>query len=303
MDKFRELSTFVTVAEEKAFNRAARKLSMSPSVVTRLVNALEDRIGAKLFTRTTRHVSLTEAGERLYHEADRILSALDEAEALASGAYQNPQGILNITAPVEFGQKYIVPILCDFLDKYPDVSIKSTFLDRTVHLIEEGYDLAIRIGNLPDSSFYAKKVGKIKLIIAASPEYLKENGQPQKPEDLQKHQIINTPPRNTEDEWLFQKNGITSKYPLSPRLSVNTISSAINAARSGWGIIRALSYQISEEIKNGELIEILQDYDDRELPIQIVYPESIRMPAKTRAFIDFASEILQKETRKMTAAK
>ncbi len=293
MDRFRELSTFVAVAENGAFNAAARQLNMSPPAVTRLVTALEGRIGARLFTRTTRRVALTEAGTRLLADATRILTELDEMEASAAGAHQSPRGLLRITAPVMFGQRHIAPILRDYLDAYPEVSATTLFVDRIVDLIDEGLDVAVRIGELPDSSLSAVRVGVVRPLTVASPAYIAVNRVPKTPDDLAVHRIIQPVGLGARSEWSFVLGKETRIARFSPRLSVNTISQAVEAALAGWGITRVLSYQVASELASGELVEILGDWEDRRIPVHLVHSEGRRAAAKVRAFIDFASERLR----------
>ena len=190
MDRFRELTTFVAVAESGAFNAAARTLNMSPPAVTRLINSLEERIGARLFTRTTRQVALTEAGHRYLSDAERKLADLEEAEDSAAGAHQSPRGILRVTAPVMFGQLHIAPILRDYLDAYPAVSAITLFVDRVVNLIDEGLDIAVRIGDLPDSSLSAVRVGTVRRMTVAAPQYIAKHGAPNTVGALADHKIM-----------------------------------------------------------------------------------------------------------------
>ena len=291
MDRFRELSTFVAVAEDGAFNAAARRLNLSPPAVTRLVTALETRIGARLFTRTTRRVALTEAGDRLLADAGRILAELDEAEASAAGAHQSPRGVLRVTAPVMFGQRHIAPILRDYLDAYPDVSAAVLFVDRIVDLIDEGLDVAVRIGELPDSSLTATRVGAVRRVTVASPDYLAVHGTPQVPEELAGHRIVNPTGLIQSPEWTFVAGGGKTRIVrLVPRLTVNTIAAALDAARAGWGITNLLSYQVAAELASGHLIEILHDFEDRRMPVRLVHSEGRRAAAKVRTFVDFMSE-------------
>lgn len=301
MSHFRELSTFVAVAEEGAFNAAARRLSLSPSVVTRLVNALEARIGARLFTRTTRSVALTEAGERLFAEAGRILTELEEVEAMVAGAHQVPRGALRVTAPVLFGQRYLMPVLGDFLEAHPEVAVTAEFLDRPVHLVEEGIDVALRIGELPDSSLFANRVGVVRRVTVAAPAYLEAHGVPNTPRELIQHRIINTSGLHGPREWPFQARGAVQSGRISPRLTVNTMAAAIDAAIAGWGITRALSYQVADALSAGTLVEVLRDWEDREMPVQLVHAEGRRAAAKTRAFIDFTSKRLRAEANRLAA--
>ncbi len=296
MDRFRELSTFVAVAEAGAFNAAARRLNLSPPAVTRLVTGLEGRIGARLFTRTTRHVALTEAGNRLLADAVRILAEVEEAEASAAGAHQSPRGTLRVTAPVLFGQRHISPILRDYLDTYPDVVASVLLVDRIVDLIDEGLDVAVRIGDLPDSSLSATRVGSVRRVTVASPAYLAEHGVPETPEALRGHRIVNPIGLVQRPEWVFVAGGETRLARFAPRLAVNTIAAALDAAIAGWGITNVLSYQVAAELADGRLVEVLDEFEDRRMPVHLLHSEGRRAAAKVRTFIDFAARCLRHET-------
>jgi DNA-binding transcriptional LysR family regulator len=293
MDRFRELSVLVAVAEEGAFNAAARRLNLSPPAVTRLVTALEGRIGARLFTRTTRRVAPTEAGRRLLADAARILAELNEAEASAAGAHQSPRGVLRVTAPVLFGQRHIAPILRDFLDAYPEVSATALFVDRVVDLIDEGFDVALRIGPLPDSTLSALRVGAVRRIAVAAPGYVAAHGAPATPDDLAGHRIVSPLTLHEATRWSFVAGGRSRTVQLTPRLAVNTMAAAIEAATAGWGITRALSYQVADALADGTLVEILGDREDRRMPVHLVHSEGRRAAAKIRAFVDLAAERLR----------
>jgi DNA-binding transcriptional LysR family regulator len=301
MDRFRELTTFVAVAEAGAFNAAARRLNASPSAVTRLVTALEARLGVQLFTRTTRQVALTEAGTRLITDAARILAELDAAEASATGAHQAPQGVLRVTAPVLFGQRFIAPILRDYLDTYPAVVAEALFLDRIVDLIGEGLDVAVRIGALPDSSLSATRVGAVRQVTVAAPGYLAGQGTPVRPGDLADHRIIFPSSTGGALAWEYAVGRSRQTVRLEPALSVNTMSAAIDAAVAGWGVTRVLSYQAAGEITRGALVEVLADCEDREMPIHLVHSEGRRAAAKIRAFIDLAAGRLRSEAGRLSA--
>ena len=257
MDRFRELTTFVAVAGNRGFNAAARDLNMSPPAVTRLINSLEERIGARLFTRTTRQVALTEAGTRLLSDAERILDELEEAEESAAGAHQSPRGILRVTAPVMFGQLYVAPILRDYLDAYPAVSATTLFVDRVVNLIDEGLDVAVRIGDLPDSSLSAVRVGTVRRMIVAAPGYVTKHGAPKTVGALADHNIIHPLPLDRTPEWSFVGGGKPTYVKVTPTLTVNTVPASIDAALSGWGITRVYSYQVAKALVEGTLIEVL----------------------------------------------
>jgi DNA-binding transcriptional LysR family regulator len=301
MDRFRELSVFVAVAEEGAFNAAARRLNLTPPVVTRLVGALEARLGVRLLTRTTRKTALTEAGARLFADAERVLRELAEIEAAAAGAHQTPRGMLRVTAPVLFGQRYVLPVLRDFLDAYPEVSSSTLFVDRVVDLIDEGLDVALRIGELPDSTLTATRVGTVRRVTVASPGYLAAHGVPDTPDGLAAHRIIQ--PRTLQDApyWSFVAGGRTRTARVLPRLSVNTVDAAVASAVAGWGVTRALSYQIADALAEGALVEILGAWEDRQPPIHLVHYEGRLSAAKTRVFIDFAARRMRAEAARFAA--
>ena len=301
MDHFRELSTFVAVAEEGAFNKAARRLNLSPPVVTRLVTALESRIGARLFTRTTRKVALTDAGTRLLADAARVLQDLEAIEASAAGAHQSPQGVLRITAPVMFGHRYVLPILRDFLDSHAAVSATTLFVDRVVEIIDEGLDVALRIGDLPDSSLTARRVGFVRHVTVAAPSYLAAKGRPETPRDLARYRIVQAHPLQDSPRWSFVAGGKTRVVRLVPRLTTNNVASSVESAIAGWGLARALSYQVADELADGRLVEILRTFEDREIPIHLVHAEGRLGAAKTRAFIDFAAQRLRTDANRLAA--
>jgi DNA-binding transcriptional LysR family regulator len=301
MDRFRELSTFTAVAEEGAFNAAARRLNASPPAVTRLVNTLEARLGVRLFTRTTRQVALTEAGARLLTDAARILADLEAAEASATGAHEVPQGMLRITAPVQFGQRFLAPVLRDYLDAYPAVRAEALFVDRIVDLIGEGLDVALRIGDLPDSSLTATRIGAVRRVTVASPDYLERHGRPAAPGDLAHHRVIFPSATGGALAWDYVAVGRQRAIRLKPALNVNTMQGAIDAAIAGWGVTRVLSYQVGDAIASGALAEVLVESEDREMPIHLVHSEGRRAAAKIRAFIDLAAQRLRAEAGRLAA--
>ena len=301
MDRFRELSTFVAVAEEGAFNGAARRLNASPPAVTRLVTALEARLGVQLLTRTTRQVALTEAGARLMADAASILAGLEVAEASAAGAHEAPQGVLRITAPVLFGQRFIAPVLRDYLDAYPAVRAQALFVDRIIDLIDEGLDVALRIGELPDSSLSATRVGAVRRVTVAAPDYLERQGRPEAPGELAGHRIIFPGGSGGLRTWEYAAGGKRRTVRLDPALIVNTMQAAIDAAVAGWGVTRVLSYQVGDAIAGGTLVEVLAASEDREMPIHLVHSEGRRAAAKIRAFIDMAARRLRAEAGRLAA--
>ena len=297
MDRFSELQTFVTVAETGGFNAAARKLNRSPPSVTRIVAGLEARIGTRLFLRTTRQVALTEAGRRLFQDARRLLDDLALAEAVASGAHEAPRGILAVTAPVIFGRRYVAPILRDFVDRHASVSVRALFLDRNVNLIEEGLDVAVRIGDLPSSSLTAVRVGAVRRMLVASPDYLEQHGEPRTLDDLAHHRLAAPSSVDEADHWNFEIKGLRRTIGIAPAFVANSIDASIDAARDGWAITRALSYQVADERRQGRLVELLADQEDRMMPIHLVHAEGPLRAAKIRAFVDYAAVRLRKEAR------
>lgn len=292
MDRYHAMRVFVRIAETGGFAEAARQLHMSPPAVTRAVAALEETIGARLLTRTTRAVKLTEAGARYLEDCRSILAAIEEAEAAAAGSYATPTGMLTVTSSVLFGQLYVMPIMTEFLDAHPQVTGRMLFLDRVVSLVDEGADVAIRIGHLPDSSYSAIRVGAVRRVICGSPEYLESRGMPRHPLELAQHRIIAATSAWTSLEWRFGESGAIA-VNVKPALFSNSNEAAIGAARSGWGLTRALSYQVGPDLLAGRLQIVLEDFEQPPLPVHIVHPEGRNASAKVRAFIDFARERLR----------
>jgi DNA-binding transcriptional LysR family regulator len=293
MDRFQAMQVFVAVADSGGFAPAARALAMSPPAVTRAIASLEDRLGTRLFRRTTRSVQLTESGERFLMDCRRILMDLEEAEEAAVGSHAAPRGRLKVTAPVLFGRLFVTPILTDFLDRHPLVDAQTLFVDRIVNLMDEGLDVAIRIGHLPDSSLTAVRVGSVRLVTFGAPEYLRAHGRPRRPEDLAGHRLIQARPLGDGREWPYRDGAKTISVPVAPRLLMNTNDAVIEAVSRGWGISRLLSYQVARDIQHGCLETVLDDFEPPPLPIHIVHQEGRLVSAKLRAFVDFMAERLR----------
>lgn len=292
MSRLHAMQVFVKVAEASGFAEAARQLNMSPPAVTRAVASLEDQIGARLFTRTTRKVKLTEAGARYYEDCHRILGDIAEAEAAAGGSYATPTGMLTVTASVLFGQDFMTPILTEYLDQNPEVAIRALFVDRITNLVDEGIDVGIRIGDLPDSSFSAIRVGAVRRVVCGAPAYFEKHGVPQHPSELSNHQIIASSSSWSSLDWRFgseQKLAVR----ISPRLSFSTYGAIIRATMQGWGLSRPLSYQIGQPLIDGQLQTILSEFEEDPLPVHVVHPEGRRASAKVRAFVDLAVDRLR----------
>lgn len=285
MDRWQAMRIFVKVAETGSFAESARSLHMSAPAVTRAVANLEDAIGTRLFVRTTRSVKLTEGGARYFDDCRRILADIAEAEAAAAGSYAKPSGTLTVTAPVMFGQLYVLPIVTDYLDAYPAMAGKTLFVDRPVNIVEEGIDVAIRIGHLPDSGLMAIKVGAVRRVICGAPSYLAEHGIAMTPGELKNHRIVASTSAWASPEWRFAHD---ERVVVQPTLQCNTNDAVISTAMAGWGLTRVLHYQVGQALLDGALKIVLGDYEEPPLPIYVIYPEGRHVPAKVRAFTDMA---------------
>lgn len=294
MDRLQTMSVFVSVAEEAGFSPAARRLNMSPPSVTRAVSELEARLGARLLHRTTRSVQLTEAGQRYLADSRRILSEVEEADRHAAGIHAAPSGLVSITTSVLFGRMIVVPALLGLLDQYRDLSISTMFVDRVVHLANEGIDVAIRLAELPDSSLTAIRVGSVRTLLCASPDYLADRGCPNAPSDLSGHDVINFVNRAPGGEWVFHKDGKTQRFKVAAQLNLNTADVAIETAVSGRGITRVLSYMIAPHLASGALKIVLEDYAPPPVPVHVVHREAGRTSARVRAVVDHLVPRLRK---------
>lgn len=292
MDRLQALKLFVAVAEAESFAAGARSVDLSAPSATRGINALETALGAKLLTRTTRRMRLTDVGRAYLDEVREILAQLHAADTAASGAARTPVGQLRITCPHEFGRIYVSPVLTTFLDRYPGVTAQVLMVDRIVNLMEEGFDIAVRIGPLPSSDLTAVRIGQVRRVVCGAPSYFAERGRPRDPTDLHSHRIVSTAIASPSKEWRFGRNG-EQAIRVNPRLTVSSIAAAIEIARLGWGICRVLSYQVGPDLAVGSLQTVLEDYEPEPLPIHLVHVEGRKAPAKIRTFIDFAAEHLR----------
>jgi DNA-binding transcriptional LysR family regulator len=293
MDRFHAIQVFTKVADCGGFTAAARVLAMSPPAVTRAIAQLEDHLGTRLFVRTTRSVRLTETGERFLVDGRRILLDLEEAEEAAVGSHAAPRGMLNITAPVLFGRLYVSPVLGDFLGIHPNVNARTLYVDRNVNLMDEGLDVAIRIGELADSSMIAVRAGTVRRVLFASPGYLAEQGTPQHLRDLNKHRLIQSTAVSAAPEWKFEESGSPVSLPIKPRLCMNTNDAVIELALRDWGMSQLLSYQIASHVAAGQLQCVLEGFELPALPIHVVHQEGRLVSAKVRAFVDFMVDRLR----------
>ena len=296
MDRFHLMAVFVAVAEEEGFAAAARRLRMSPPAVTRAIACLEERLGVRLLTRTTRLVRTTDAGARYLDDARRILLEADEADEAAAGINARPRGNLAVTAPVLFGKIYVMPVITAYQTTYQETTVSALFIDRVVNLAEEGLDVGVRIGPLPDSSLRAIRVGQVRRVVCASPAYLKQHGSPKSPADLARHPIIAATSVSAGSEWAFTKGKEKIGVRLSPRILVNTNEGALEAAKSGFGLTRLISYQVANELADGTLKTVLTEFEEASLPVHVIHREGRHGSAKVRSFVDLAVERLRAHT-------
>ena len=290
MDRLQAMNAFVTVAELRGFAPAARKLKLSPSVVTRLVAALEERLSTRLLQRTTRSVKLTDAGARYLDRARRILADVTEAEAQAQADRIEPSGRFVVTAPQVFGRIHVAPLMCEFLEQHPKVVGELTLGDRAINLVDEGVDAAIRIGTLSDSSVIARSVGLTRRVVVAAPRYLKRAPPLRKPEELAKHPLIQFTGISAAPHWTFTRRGEALTVPLEPRFVTNSADAAIAHAQLGGGVTMALGYQVIDAVKAKRLVVVLEDFEPAPLPIHVLYPSSRQLTSKVRAFIELLTK-------------
>lgn len=293
MDRLHLMTVFVAVAEEESFAAGARRLAMSPPAVTRCVAALESRLGVKLLDRTTRYVRVTEAGQRYLDDARRIIAEVNEADEAVVGINGTPKGQLTITAPVLFGKMFVIPVVVEYLQCYAEMDINALFLDRVVNLMEEGVDVGVRIGELPDSTMKALRVGQVRRVLCAAPSYLEAHGVPQEPADLHRHHVIAATGVTPMVEWKFVHHNNPLAVRIRPRLTVTTNDAAIEAAVAGFGITRLMSYQVAPHLASGKLVILLSDYEAPPLPIHILHREGRHKSARVRSFVDLITERLR----------
>jgi DNA-binding transcriptional LysR family regulator len=301
VDRLHEMEVFVAVADAGSFARAGKQLRISPPAVTRAVSSLEERLGARLLNRTTRSLRLTEAGLRFLESARRLLGEIEAAERGATGETAEPSGHLSVTASVTFGRAAVAPIVSEFLRSQPRVTASLMLVDRVVNLVEEGIDVAVRIGQLPDSTLFARRVGEVQRILVASPGYLAKHGEPRSPADLKRHSILALSGLMPNREWRFVDGAAAGRVALQPRFDVNDATCAIEAAEAGDGITIALSYMVAQKIADGRLAPVLARYAPPPVAVQLVHPQSRLVAPKVRAFVDFAAPRLQEVLRRLPA--
>lgn len=292
MDRIDAMKVFVAALDEGSLAAAGRRLKRSPTAVSRAIASLEAHVGVELLHRTTRSIKLSEAGERYAAACRRVLLELEEADRLAAGERSAPRGMLTISAPPVSGEEVLRPILDDFLDLHPAISVRLLLLDRPVNLIDEGVDIALRIAELPDSSLVSVRLGgDVRRVVVASPRYLAAHPRIREPADLAKHQIVAFTNFGL-DSWIFtpaKGSSIPRTVQFTPRFTVNTVRAAAASAVAGRGVTRLYSYHVAEHVKDGRLKIVLADAEHPPLPVHLLAPQGRMAVPKVRAFVDFAT--------------
>jgi DNA-binding transcriptional LysR family regulator len=302
MDRIDAMKVFVAALDEGSLAGAGRKLGRSPAAVSRAIAFLEAHIGAQLLHRTTRSIKTSEAGERYAAACRRVLTDLEEADIIAAGERSAPRGLLALTAPVPAGERVMRPILDAFLDAFPAVTARLYLLDRIVNLIDEGIDVALRIAHLPDSTLVANNVGEVRRVVVGSPRYLSLHPRIEKPSDLIKHQIIAMTHFGV-DSWSFpplRGSSVPRTVQFTPRLVVNTVAAAVASAVDGHGLTRVFSYQVAEQVREGQLKILLSADEHPPVPAHVIAPHGRLSVPKVRAFVDFAVPRLRSQFSQLT---
>ena len=293
MDRIDAMTVLVAAVDAGSLSGASRSLSMPLATVSRKVSDLEAHLGTQLLIRSSRRLTLTEAGEAFLASARRILEDLDEAERAASGEYRAPRGHLHITAPIMFGRLHVEPVVLEFLKAYSDITVRLTLADTLLNLVDDHVDLAVRVGRLPDSRQKALRLGEIGWVACASPDYLAERGEPGAPDALTNHDCVMFEGLYSTASWTFGRGAEAKDISIRPRLSVNSADAAIAAAVRGAGVTRVLSYQVAEPVARGDLKLVLRSFEPEPLPVHLLYAGQTLLPLKLRAFLDFAGPRLK----------
>ena len=296
MDRIDAMTAFVAVAEAGTFVAAARRMGRSPAGLTRAVAGLEDRLGTRLFTRTTRVVALTDAGRRYLGPCQEVLRTVAALESSAATERRAVLGSLVVTASVVFGRLHVLPIVADFLQRYASVDVRMVLSDDVVSLVDEGIDVGVRIAHLPDSTLKAVRVGSVRRGLYASPAYLAAHGEPARPADLARHACVAFVGAGQGPErWSFGRGRSRSATAIAPRLVVNLAEPAIDAAVAGLGITRVLSYMVDHLVRAGALRPVLEAFEPPPIPVHVVHPAGPHLPLRTRLFVDLAVAALRRQ--------
>lgn len=293
MDRLEAMGLFMSVVEEGSLSAAGRKLGMPLATVSRKLSDLETHLKARLLNRSTRGLTLTDAGRDYLAACKRILEDVTEAERTAAGEFSEPRGELVVTAPLVMGRMHVLPVVIEFLAAYPEINVRLIQGDRIAHLFEEQIDLAVRVGELPDSRLTATRIGATRRVVCGHPDYFAARGLPQVPRDLADHRCVTFDAINSSEVWRFPVDGAEVAVPVRSALVVNTAEAAIDAAIAGVGVTRVLAYQIEEWTRRGRLQTALREFAPAAMPVSLVYPGQRRLPLKLRAFLDYATPRLR----------
>ena len=299
MNRLESMSVLLAVVEAGSLSAAGRKLGMPLATISRKLSDLETHLKARLLNRSTRQLSLTDAGRDYVAACRRILEDLSEAERAATGEYRAPKGELVVTAPIVFGRLHVLPVTAGFLEAHPEVDVRLVLGDRIINLLEDHVDLAVRIGELPDSRLAATRVGAIGRVVCGSPAYFAARGTPASPADLAAHACISFDTLLSPASWTFRAGGADLQVPIRSRLTVNTAEAAIDAAIAGVGVTRVLSYQVEEAVRAGSLEVVLRGFEPAPVPVSLVFPGERRLPQKLRAFLDYAAPRLRERMQRL----
>jgi DNA-binding transcriptional LysR family regulator len=293
MDRLEAMSVIIAVTETGSFSAASRRLRTPVATISRKVAELEARLKAQLFQRSSRQMTLTDAGRSYIEACKRIIEQVDDAEREVSGEYRIPKGDLAVTAPWGLGHMHLVPITVEFLSAYPEIALRLVLTDRVVNTVDENIDVSIRIGNLPDSNLIATRIGTVRFVICASPGYLAARGLPKEPGELGDHDCITIDDITAQRTWKFAKGNREIDVPIRSRLRVTDSEAAIEAAIAGAGITRVMSYKMEAARRAGALVPMLENFELPPLPMHIIYAERKPMPLKLRAFLDWVTPRLK----------
>jgi DNA-binding transcriptional LysR family regulator len=286
MDKLLAMTTFVRIVDKGSLTAAANALDTSLPTVVRTLAELERQLGVSLLNRTTRRIHLTDSGARYLERCRVILSEVQDAEAKLSSSQAEPQGRLTVTASVSFGRRYVAPIVSEFIRRHKEVNVEMLFVDRVVNAVEEGLDVAVRIGHLRDSSLVAIRIGEVRRVVCASPQYLRRNGVPRAPEDVRAHRCVRHIGLSPRNEWNFRIGRRAMSIPITCALVSNEIDSTLNACVNGLGLGMFLSYQTAPYRESNKIRYVLEEFETEPVPVQVVYPQTRRLSTTVRAFVD-----------------
>jgi DNA-binding transcriptional LysR family regulator len=302
MDKIQEMTSFIAVVETGSFVAAADAGGLSKAAVSRHVAELEQRLGVRLLHRTTRRLSLTDDGQRFYTRSKELLASLEEIESEISAQSEEPAGLLRVNAPLTFGILHLAPLWGRFIERHPRITLDVSLNDRVVDLVEEGYDLAVRITNLPSSQLVSRRLASTRMVLCASPAYLQRHGHPAHPQELARHRVISYSYWSGKDEWHFHGPDGEVRVRTSPRLQANNGDTCRTAALDHQGIILQPDFLVGADLQRGDLVELMPAYRSGDIDIHAVYASRKHLPVKVRRLVDFLVQAFEQPAWSATAA-